>query len=79
MDKEDNKPGIGGKAFQLKIPNGTWVGNVIDTKLNLQVITDPVPYRKENKSKWILINKWRKLIGTYWESGYKYTVKVIDK
>lgn len=47
--------------------------------IKLKVVTDPVPYTKENKSKWRIVNWYRKIVGTYYESGYKYTVKTATK
>jgi hypothetical protein len=75
---EENKPGIDGNRFKIVI-RGTLseIKTLEEQGLVMKVLTDPLPYTKENKSKWKLINWWRKLVGTYYESGYKYTVKVL--
>jgi hypothetical protein len=76
---KENKPGIDGKKFQLKLQHKMYADTIIPEgyEWKVEVLSEPEPYTKENKSKWKLINWWRKLVGTYYESGYKYTVKVL--
>lgn len=69
MDEENKQPGIGGKQFKLNLNP--------QRGIRLQVISEPEPYTKKNKSKWQIINWYRKWRGTYYESGYKYNVKIV--
>lgn len=71
--------GIGEEPFQITLDKGAYGANrILTATMELEVISDPEPYTKEHKSKWKVINWYRKLVGTYWEHGYMYNVKIIE-
>lgn len=59
---------IGGKPFKITLSRHSW-GNI---GMSLEVLSDPEPCTI--KSRWKLVNWWRKLTGTE-EHGYTYKVK----
>jgi len=73
---KNNKSGIDGEQFKLTLAKEMY-GDQLGIKL--QVLSDPVPYSRERKSKWKIVNWWRKWRGTYYEEGYEYTVKIVEK
>jgi hypothetical protein len=78
----NSNPSIGGEKFQIKMNKETLKSygsrNVLTGEVKMQVLSEPKPYSRENKSRWKIVNWWKKLVGTYYESGYIYTVKLIE-
>jgi hypothetical protein len=75
---ESNKPGIGKNQYQLSINRKIGTTYTLPGNIRIKVLSDPEPFTKENKSRWKIVNWYRKLISTYYEHGYTYTVKITD-
>ena len=51
------------KQFQIQMGRKDWYKTGINTLsggMQLEVLSEPEPYRKENKSRWKIVNWWRK-------------------
>lgn len=66
------KEGIDGKPFKLQLAKEMYG----DQPLRFQVITEPEECII--KSKWSIVNWYRKMTNTE-ERGYKYAVKIVEQ
>lgn len=74
---DSSAPGIDTEPFKLALAKEMY-GELLNKELTIQVISEPEPFTRENRSRWWVVNWWRKLMGTYYEHGYRYKMKLIE-
>ncbi len=64
--------------FQIELNSKAFGnGDILDGKVQVEVIGDPVQKRMLRKSRWWIVDWWRKLTKTEkYESNWVYTVKI---